>query len=378
MGRSFVISVTLLLIIAFAVSGAYECGDINNDNGINILDAVFLINYLYRGGPAPVVINLADIDGSGTITILDATALIRYLYKGGPTPVCSTGIINPAIVVDSHSSCKNFMPGKTRTMTPPNQDCAQYSYDETSNTLSLTHVNAGFNCCPEELLAEITFSNDTITIIEDESYGEWGGCFCLCLFDVNYTITELPPGEYTIVIEGLELNPDDEYLAFTVDLTGNPTDEYCVTRDYYPWGIYTSLEGVIVGEPACKNMTLKSGADVQQDCVEYDYDGAGTLNLIHYNDIFNCCPESLYIEITLEGDTIRIDEHETEGLCDCICLYDMEYQVTGILPGVYTFILDNVYYYNEYTNGPIIFEIELSTPTSGIYCIDQPYFPWPE
>ncbi|MEW5924218.1 MAG: dockerin type I domain-containing protein [Candidatus Zixiibacteriota bacterium] len=378
MGRSFIISVTLLLIIAFAVTGAYECGDLNNDDSINILDVTFLINYLYRGGPAPAYPNLADIDGSGLINILDVTALIRFLYKSGPEPVCSTSIINPVITVDGHSACKNFLPGKADFMTPSDQDCAQYSYNEAANTLSLTHVNAGFNCCPEEILAEVTFSNDTITIIESESFGEWGPCFCLCLFDVNYTITDLPQGEYTIVIIGLELEGDDEYLAFTADLGSNPVGEYCVTRDHYPWGMTTSIEGSIVGEPACKNMTLKSDTAVEQDCIEYDYDGSGTLNLTHYNDMFNCCPESLYIVVTLENNVIRLDEYESEGLCDCICIYDMEYEITGILPGVYTLIVDNISYYNEYTGGPIEFEIDLSTPTSGIFCVDRPYLPWSE
>lgn len=66
----------------------HVCGDADGSGAINILDATFIINYLYKGGPAPVPGEAGDANGSGTINILDVTALINYLYKGGPEPVC--------------------------------------------------------------------------------------------------------------------------------------------------------------------------------------------------------------------------------------------------------------------------------------------------
>lgn len=65
-----------------------NCGDIDNDGGINLLDVVYLINYLYKGGPPPPYLNSADCDGNGDTNILDGVYLINYLYKGGPPPVC--------------------------------------------------------------------------------------------------------------------------------------------------------------------------------------------------------------------------------------------------------------------------------------------------
>jgi hypothetical protein len=62
-------------------------GDVNGDWAINLLDITFLINYLYKDGPAPPDINNGDPDGSCTINILDVTHLINYLYKGGAAPV---------------------------------------------------------------------------------------------------------------------------------------------------------------------------------------------------------------------------------------------------------------------------------------------------
>lgn len=66
----------------------HVCGDVNGDQGVNILDITFLINYLYKDGGAPVIEGAADADGNDTTNLLDITYLINYLYKSGPRPVC--------------------------------------------------------------------------------------------------------------------------------------------------------------------------------------------------------------------------------------------------------------------------------------------------
>jgi len=63
-------------------------GDANNDGVVNILDITFLINYLYKLGPAPDCPVEGDTNGDCVINILDVTYLINYLYKGGPLPIC--------------------------------------------------------------------------------------------------------------------------------------------------------------------------------------------------------------------------------------------------------------------------------------------------
>ena len=64
------------------------CGDADGSDAVNLLDITFLINYLYKDGPAPDPIEAGDADGSGTINLLDITYLINYLYKDGPDPKC--------------------------------------------------------------------------------------------------------------------------------------------------------------------------------------------------------------------------------------------------------------------------------------------------
>jgi hypothetical protein len=162
------------------------------------------------------------------VNIADVVYLINYLFLGGPAP-CSP----PTGILVNYYGCKEFQKGTVIDSTPPDQDCIEYQYDGES-VLQLKHVNAGFNCCPE-IAANITIEDNTITIEEIEISGE---CYCLCLFDVDYEISNLPPGVYTIKVNGLYLEEGDEPLEFTVDLASSPSGIFCVYRDHYPWGIW--------------------------------------------------------------------------------------------------------------------------------------------
>lgn len=61
-------------------------GDANNDSSVNSADLVFLINYLFSGGPFPCIPEAGDVDSSCTLNSADIVYLINYLYGGGPAP----------------------------------------------------------------------------------------------------------------------------------------------------------------------------------------------------------------------------------------------------------------------------------------------------
>jgi len=65
----------------------YLCGDASGDEAVNIGDAVYLINYIFKGGPAPNPLCVGDADGDDAVNIGDAVHLINYIFKGGPAPV---------------------------------------------------------------------------------------------------------------------------------------------------------------------------------------------------------------------------------------------------------------------------------------------------
>ena len=64
------------------------CGDANGDGSVNIGDAVFIINYIFKGGSAPNPLAAGDANGDGFINIGDAVHLINYIFKSGPEPKC--------------------------------------------------------------------------------------------------------------------------------------------------------------------------------------------------------------------------------------------------------------------------------------------------
>jgi hypothetical protein len=126
----------------------------------------------------------------------------------------------------NYSDCKELFSIRTST-----EDCIEYIYDG-ENVLMLKHINAGFNCCPE-IAVNISINNHTIEIEEIEISGV---CKCLCLFDINYEIKELNPGNYTIRVIEPFINEDEEILEFQVDLSSKISGSFCVDRYNYPWG----------------------------------------------------------------------------------------------------------------------------------------------
>ncbi|MCK5126326.1 MAG: hypothetical protein KAR42_08715 [candidate division Zixibacteria bacterium] len=75
----------------FSIS-QFECGggrgDANSDGAINIGDAVYVINYAFKGGPAPNPISAGDANCDGNCNVGDAVYLVNYAFKGGPAPGC--------------------------------------------------------------------------------------------------------------------------------------------------------------------------------------------------------------------------------------------------------------------------------------------------
>ena len=64
----------------------YLYGDADNDGSITIADAVYLIGYIFSGGPAPSPLAAGDTDCSGHINIADVVYLINYIFSHGPAP----------------------------------------------------------------------------------------------------------------------------------------------------------------------------------------------------------------------------------------------------------------------------------------------------
>ncbi len=69
-----------------SAASCFLCGDADGNGAVSIADAVFLINYIFAGGPAPNPPAAGDADCSGSISIADAVFLINYIFGGGAPP----------------------------------------------------------------------------------------------------------------------------------------------------------------------------------------------------------------------------------------------------------------------------------------------------
>jgi hypothetical protein len=62
------------------------CGDGGRDGAVNVGDVVYLINYVFKSGPAPYPVCAGDANGDGNTNVGDAVHLINYVFKAGPGP----------------------------------------------------------------------------------------------------------------------------------------------------------------------------------------------------------------------------------------------------------------------------------------------------
>jgi hypothetical protein len=66
----------------------YVRGDANGDGLWDLADAVHILNYLFKGGPAPDPLEAGDANCDGAVDLGDAVHILNYLFKGGPAPGC--------------------------------------------------------------------------------------------------------------------------------------------------------------------------------------------------------------------------------------------------------------------------------------------------
>lgn len=93
------------LVIAEDVAGNYSpaipawiCGNVDGsfgDGPISIDDVVYLLTYIFHGGPAPIPLESADVDCSGETDIDDVTWILAYAFLGGNPPCDPDGDGSP-------------------------------------------------------------------------------------------------------------------------------------------------------------------------------------------------------------------------------------------------------------------------------------------
>ncbi|MFO7652312.1 MAG: hypothetical protein R6X25_00660 [Candidatus Krumholzibacteriia bacterium] len=168
-----------------------------------------------------------DVVAAGLFVVLAAALLIVVTHS---LAGCSDDEVTapPATLrgqLVAATECKIFP-----AVEDPRQECLHLNYDG-AGTLALRHENTAFNCCPK-YTAEVTVTGGVITVVEVETAAD---CDCVCLYDLDYRVEDLTPGEYMVYVEANYLQPGDVPAGGRVALDGPTTLSLCEDRDRYPW-----------------------------------------------------------------------------------------------------------------------------------------------
>lgn len=98
--------------------------------------------------------------------------------------------------------------------------------------------------------------------------------------------------------------------------------------------------------------------DGYEESVEYSCKSSGRLYIRHVNAVFNCCAEELRANASLTDNRIIITESEKSSAYDCICPYDLSFEVGPLTDGKYTVVINRDA--QEYTTFVIDFDKNLS------------------
>ncbi len=138
----------------------------------------------------------------------------------------------------------------------------------------------------------------------------------------------------------------------------------------------SAFSGKLASHTGCKLMISDSTINRTDSlsCAEYTFNNATNKLLIkHINAGFNCCPDSIYSNVSISNDTIIIQEFESGPQCYCLCLYDLNFEIDGISANKYQVKFIEPLRGNQQE---LIFEVDFTNQSTGSYCVVRHHNPW--
>ncbi len=135
--------------------------------------------------------------------------------------------------------------------------------------------------------------------------------------------------------------------------------------------------GAVLNTSGCKDFSSDSETEValNEECIKINYFSEHKiLRLAHYNGGFNCCPGKISADFDFESGIIRISEKQSQSICDCKCLFDIEYELRNIEQGEYRFIVTGPL--TGYEAMPALEAVIDISEGSGKFCIERDSYPW--
>jgi hypothetical protein len=88
----------------------------------------------------------------------------------------------------------------------------------------------------------------------------------------------------------------------------------------------------------------------------------GYLYVTHQDAMFNCCAEVFGADVSFEDNQIKVGEYESGMDCDCICPYDLSYEIGPLVEGK-TYVI----YIGHKGNESKVAEFEFHNSMSGVW-----------
>jgi hypothetical protein len=127
-------------------------GDFNYDGYVNLLDPPYFVDYMAYGGPAPVSMRSTDVNSDCFINVVDLVYEIKYLLRGGAAP--EPGCVAPALVGAEEPPA----PGMAEV------GLSEMRYDPVSR-VSWMPVFASFEDPVQGVELSITFDPDQVSLL---------------------------------------------------------------------------------------------------------------------------------------------------------------------------------------------------------------------
>jgi hypothetical protein len=104
----FIDDVSVCTFAAGGTGARFTRGNCNADGLVDLSDAVFVLNHLFLGGPAPACARACDTDSNDTLDLTDGIYLLNRLFLGGPAlgpPDGCASLLTPATLGCEAPSC---------------------------------------------------------------------------------------------------------------------------------------------------------------------------------------------------------------------------------------------------------------------------------
>jgi len=83
------LSITPILesgLVEFVDQPGFKRGNSNGDANVDLGDSLYIVNWLFSGGPQPTCMDSCDTNDDGGVDISDCIFLLNYLFVSGPPP----------------------------------------------------------------------------------------------------------------------------------------------------------------------------------------------------------------------------------------------------------------------------------------------------